>query len=372
MATNLVKDIQNALQINLPQPTIYGWLDCTEIISPSLTWILNLSIKTGIYVEEWKTVWVLPIYTTEDTHRQKCENYRPISILPIISKIFERSVFNQLYKYLNENCLFSKYQSGFRRKNSTLSALIQMCDAWYANMVNGDLNRVVFLDIRKAFDSVNLNILLRKMKEQLGVSNIELKWFESYISNKEQVCFVNGTMSPSRNLVCGVPQGPTLRPLLYLLYINDLPSNLENTIPCLYADDTQIFSSANDYAHLVSSLNCDLNNISQWLKQNKLHHSSKTKLIFVGSKHNVHKINDDIPVMLNGQPIPRVTSISCLGATRDETLSWDEHIDAIFKKVAAGTGTLGRIKPFIPVNMLQSIYGALILLRLLFSPLGHL
>ena len=247
-----------------------------------------------------------------------------------------------------------------------------MCDAWYANMVNGDLNRVVFLDIRKAFDSVNLNILLRKMKEQLGVSNIELKWFESYISNKEQVCFVNGTMSTSRNLVCGVPQGPTLRPPLYLLYINDLPSNLENTIPCLYADDTQIFSSANDYAHLVSSLNCDLNNISQWPKQNKLHHSSKTKLIFVGSKHNVHKINDDIPVMLNGQLIPRVTSISCLGATRDETLSWDEHIHAIFKKVAAGTGTLGRIKPFIPVNMLQSIYGALILLRLLFSPLGHL
>ncbi|CAB4022158.1 Hypothetical predicted protein, partial [Paramuricea clavata] len=98
-----------------------------EIISPSLTWIFNLSIKTGIYVEEWKKAWVLPIYKSED--RQKCENYRPISILPIISKIFERLVFNQLYKYLNENSLLSKYQSGFRPKNSTLSALIQMCDA---------------------------------------------------------------------------------------------------------------------------------------------------------------------------------------------------------------------------------------------------
>ena len=125
MATNLVKDIQNALQINIPQPTIYGWLDSTEIISPSLTWIFNLSIETGIYVEEWEKAWVLTISKTED--RQKWENYRPISILPIISKIFERSVFNQLYKYLNENSLLSKYQSGFRPKNSTLSALLLKC-----------------------------------------------------------------------------------------------------------------------------------------------------------------------------------------------------------------------------------------------------
>lgn len=92
-------------------------------------------------MEEWENAWVLPIYKTED--RQKCENYRPISILPIISKIFERSVFNQLYKYLNEKSLLSKYQSDFRPKNSTLSALIQMCDAWYDNMDNGDLNGVV-------------------------------------------------------------------------------------------------------------------------------------------------------------------------------------------------------------------------------------
>ncbi|CAB4044749.1 Hypothetical predicted protein, partial [Paramuricea clavata] len=146
-------------------------------------------------------------------------------------------------------------------------------------MDNGDLNGVVFLDTRKAFDSINHNILLRKMKEQFGVLNIELKWFESYISNREQVCFVNGMMSTPRNLVCGVPQGSILGPLLFLLYINDLPNNLKNTIPCLYADDTQIFSSDNDYQHLVFNLNSDLNNISQWLKQNKLqHHSSKTKL----------------------------------------------------------------------------------------------
>ena len=161
--------------------------------------------------------------------------------------------------------------------------------------------------------------------------------------------------------VCGVPQKSILGPLLFLLYINDLPDSLDNTTPCLYADDTQIFSSAKDSVELIFNLNNDLNKISQWLTSNKLqHHSTKTKLMYVGSKHNLHKINDDFPVMLNGKRIPRVHSISCLGVTLDETLSWDEHIETICKKVGAGVGTLKRIKPYIPANMLQSIYSALI------------
>ena len=171
-----------------------------EIISPSLTWIFNLCIKTGVYIDDWKKAWVIPIYKSED--RKKCENYRPISILPIISKIFERSIFNQLYEFLNANSLLSKHQFGFRPKNSTLAALIQMCDAWYENMDNGELNGVVFIEI----DSINHNILLRKMKEQFGISNIELKLFESYLSDRKQMSFVNGVMSAKR-IVCGVPQG---------------------------------------------------------------------------------------------------------------------------------------------------------------------
>jgi retron-type reverse transcriptase len=128
-----------------------------------------------------------------------------IFLLPIISKIFERSVFNQLYEFLNANNLLSKYQFGFRPKYSTMAALIQMCDAWYENMDNVELNGVVFIDIRKAFDSINHNILLRKMKEeQFGISNIELKLFESYLSDREQVSFVNGVMSaPKKDCLWG-------------------------------------------------------------------------------------------------------------------------------------------------------------------------
>ena len=137
-----------------------------NIIASSMPWIFNLSLKKGTFVDEWKKAWVLPIY--KSGNRSNCENYRPISILPVISKILERCVFNQLYNFLNENSLLSKHQFGFRPKNSTLTALIQMCDELHQNLDNSKLNGVVFPDIRKAFDSVDHKILLCKMKHNLG------------------------------------------------------------------------------------------------------------------------------------------------------------------------------------------------------------
>jgi hypothetical protein len=130
-----------------------------DIIAPSLTYIFNLSLDTGIYVDDWKRARVIPIYKYED--RRKCENYRPISILPIVSKLFEREVFRQLYGYHSNNSLLSKFQSGFRPKHSTLSALIQMCDNYLLkNMDSCQINCIVFLDVRKAFDSINHEILI--------------------------------------------------------------------------------------------------------------------------------------------------------------------------------------------------------------------
>jgi hypothetical protein len=140
-----------------------------------------------------------------------------------------------------------------------------------------------------------------------------------------------------------------------ILYINDLPDCLEKSTPCLYADDSQIFSSAKDCVELNANLNHDLNNVSQWLVNNKLqHHSTKTKLMYVGSNHNLAKIDNEFPVMINDQLIPRVHSISCLGVKLDETLNWDEHIEMVC------IGILKRIKPYVPANTLIYIYNALI------------
>ncbi len=222
-----------------------------------------MSLKSGVYIDEWKLARVIPIYKSEN--RSKCENYRPIliSILPVISKVFEREIFNQIYRYLNENSLISKFQSGFRPKHGTVTALIQMCNQWLTDMDNGKINGVVFLDLCKAFDSINHGIFLRKLKHQFGNYDIELKWFESYLTKRKQVCFVNGqTSSPNEiYIMCGIPQGSILGPLLFVLYINDMTDHLEKTTLYLYADDTEISSSSDNFDTLIENLNFDLNKI---------------------------------------------------------------------------------------------------------------
>ena len=239
-----------------------------NIISPSFTYIFNLSISTGVFVDDWKRARVTPVYKSE--YRRKCEDYRPISTLPIISKIFEKEIYGQLYQYLINNSLFSRFQSGFRLKHSTLSLLIQMCDNWFEKMDNGELTGLKSIDIRKAFDSIDHKILLRKMHERFGIQGLELKWFQSYLTKRSQMCVVNGHTSSAKEIVCGVPKGPILGPLLFLLYIYDLPECLQNTIPGLYADDTQIHASLANFTDLVAKLSKDLENIVIWLSQNKL------------------------------------------------------------------------------------------------------
>ena len=179
----------------------------SSIIAPSLTFIFNLSLSSGIFIDDWKNARVCPAYKGND--RRDMGNYRPISILPIISKDFEKEVFQPLYHYLKVNSILSKFQSGFRPLHSTISALI---------------------DIRKAFDSVDHSILLEKV-QFYGVADRELMWFKSYLTARQHQCLVNGCLSSQSNLLCGVPQGSILGPLLFLIYINDLPNCLKFTTP---------------------------------------------------------------------------------------------------------------------------------------------
>ena len=331
-----------------------------DIISPSLTYIFNRSLETGTYIDDWKKARVIPIFKSDD--RQKCENYRPISILPIISKVFEKEIFRQLYCYLSKNELLSRFQSGFRPKHSTLSALIQLCDELLKNMDNGKMNCVVFLDVKKAFDSINHKILLHKMHVLFGISGLQLNWFESYLSNREQQCEVNDKLSTPKRIKCGVPQGSILGPLLFLVYINDMPDCLQNSDPSLYADDTVICASSNDCNDLVAIINADLENIRKWMGKNKLQiHPKKSKYMFVASPHNLKNNINDHPVSINNIPIARVHNYSCLGVKLDERLSWGSHIDYICSKVGAGIGLIRRTKPFVSPSTLKMLYNAIVL-----------
>ena len=155
-----------------------------------------MSLSTGIFVDDWKDARVNPIY--KEGSRRNIGNYRPISILPIVSKVFEKEVFRELYQYLNENSLLSKFQSGFRPGYSTASTLIQMCDTWFENIDNRKLTGVVFW--------IFVKHLLNKLKFY-GVVGAEYDWFQSYLTNRYQQTSVNGFLSKKKKILCGIPQG---------------------------------------------------------------------------------------------------------------------------------------------------------------------
>ena len=236
-------------------------------IADSLTYIFNQAITLASFPDEWKIARVIPLF--KSGHRNMPGNYRPISILPAISKIMERILYSQLYNYLTEYGLLSSAQFGFRKSHSTATALLDCTNEWYMNIHKKMFNLVVFIDLKKAFDTVNHGILVKKLKFS-GIKGQALDILKSYLSNRRQKCQVDRFVSSERFIECGVPQGSILGPLLFLLYINDLPECLKNTRPRLFADDTNLTASSHSIADIEIAANSDLENLRHWLIENKL------------------------------------------------------------------------------------------------------
>ena len=240
-----------------------------------------------------------------------------------------------------------------------LTALLETTDAWSVNIHNGVFNGVVFIDLTKAFDTIDHKIIQHKMS-YLGVDQAAIKWFSSYLRRRTQRCSVNGKLSTARTLSCGVPQGSILGPLLFLIYINDLLNSLRDAVPRMFADDTNLTLSAKMLTELKVALTPELNNLSCWLKANRFSlNVAKTELMIIGSRQRLSVQCDDIRI--DNQIIKRVGHTKSLGLTSDDHLSWCKHIDEICKKVSSATGALKRVRLFISKEMAIQIYNALIM-----------
>ena len=226
-----------------------------EVVAPSLTKIFIQSIITETFPEEWKEARVSPLY--KNGAKNDPSNYRPISVVPTVSKIYEKIIYDQLYDYLNTYNLLTHCQSGFRSFHSTLTALLEATNDWSVNIDNGMLNGVVFIDLKKAFDTIDHEILLLKLSNY-GVDSTSLKLFESYLTNRSQKCKVNGELSNSSPLTCGIPQGSSLGPLLFLIYINDLPNCLDMAQPRMFADDTSVSYASDSLDEIQNVINSEL------------------------------------------------------------------------------------------------------------------
>ena len=206
-------------------------------IEDSLAYLFNTSLETNQFPDPWKIARVSPIF--KDGDKTEKFNYRPISVLPVVSRLFEKLVFNQLYQCLNDNCFINSNQSGFRELHSTVTCLLKNTDDLYSGMDTGNLAGMVFVDLKKAFDTVDHQILCGKLASY-GILHRELAWFGSYLSNRAQYCRVNRVDSRIENINIGVPQGSCLCPLLFLVYINDLQRAIKNSTTSMYADDTSL------------------------------------------------------------------------------------------------------------------------------------
>ena len=183
------------------------------------------------------------------------DNYRPISILPVVSKLIEWILYNQLSNYLKKESILSEYQFGFRSCHST-TTLIDCSNEWYVNMDRGQYNLVVFLDIKKAFDTVNHDILLKKL-EMYGLGDSALALLRNYLTDRTQICQLQGMLSEQRTITCGIPQGSILGPLPFTLYINDLPNCLKHTTPRMFADDTSLTAAGETLGEVERRVNED-------------------------------------------------------------------------------------------------------------------
>ena len=203
-----------------------------------LTVLFNLSVQQCKIPGEWKKAKVTPLYKSGAKSDPK--NFRPISVLPVVSKVYERLIHNQLASYFDENNLLCRFQSGFRKKHSTETAVTYFADQILMGMDKGLVTGAVFIDLAKAFDTIDHDVLIHKLKHY-GVSDDSLLWFKDYFCARKQFVAIDSHRSEELDIACGVPQGSILGPLLFIIYINDLSSCMRNCSVSMYADDTAIY-----------------------------------------------------------------------------------------------------------------------------------
>ena len=314
-------------------------------------------LNTGTFPDKLKIAKVIPIFKKGDP--SLFENYRPISLLPAISKVLEKIIALQLCSYFEKNKLVFDNQYGFRPKHSTEHAALELIDRITNKMYTNEIPLNIFIDLSKAFDTIDHSIILNKLK-YYGLKGSTLNLFQSYLRNRKQYTEIEDTTSTILPIQVGVPQGSILGPILFIIYVNDLPQCSNKFDFIMYADDTTLsstidsFSDINSNASADSLINAEIGKVIEWLKINKLSlnkNKSKYMTCHMPKKHTQH-----LTLKIDGINIEKVEEFNFLGLTMDTNLKWKKHTDKISNKCSEITGVLNRLKLLFPQEIKCLLY----------------
>ena len=322
-------------------------------VADPLVEIINLSFRTGIYIDSLKISKVMPIFKEKGCELE-CSNYRPISLLSNINKIIEKLMHERIYTFLEKFKCIYELQFGFRKGHSTSHALIDLTEAIRKAIDENKYSVGVFIDLQKAFDTVDHKILLKKL-DYYGIRGTANNWFKSYLTNRQQFVSINSHDSSLRPMNYGVPQGSVLGPLLFLIYINDLHKAMHYSVARHFADDTNLLLSNHNPKQLKKQLNIDLKILTTWLKANKISlNSSKTEILIF--KNPNKPLSYDLKLTLDGTRLYPSKYVKYLGILIDPCLTWSYHVKSLAPKLARAAGMLAKLRHYVDQEGLKNIY----------------